>query len=389
LIRRAAIIGGLLAVPAALARLALRRGTDRLLAGQRVTPEEAGLGPAVDALGGEIVRLRSRDGLRLAGRWLPAEPGSSAGAASASAGAQAGTNGPAPADAPATAASGADDRVLDDPGADAWWPDPHEAILLLHGWSGSIVPDLVEYGPLLRRTAGVLGLDFRGHGDSDEAATTFGLHEVEDVAGALAWFGERGISRVALVGTSMGGITALAAVAVLGDGSLPAADIDPDAPAHDIEPPRPRIVGAVVESVPAELTVAVGNRLRWPFRRFVAARLFEAAGRRVGGDLRATEPIRIAALLENVPVLLINGSLDRTVPPADGRRLAAAIGPLAESWLVPAATHAGAHTADPRGYEERVGGFLRRAFVEARSREPIIGRPVFGQASADGEVEGD
>ena len=86
-----------------------------------------------------------------------------------------------------------------------WRPDPHEAILLLHGWSGSIAPDLVEYGPFLRRTAGVLGLDFRGHGESDDAPTTFGLHEVEDVAGALAWLGERGITRVALVGTSMGG----------------------------------------------------------------------------------------------------------------------------------------------------------------------------------------
>jgi len=353
LIRRAAIIGGLLTLPAAVARLALGRGADRLLAGQRVTPDEAALGPAVDALGGEIVRLRSRDGLRLAGRWLPAE------------------------------------APIDDGDADAWRPDPREAILLLHGWSGSIVPDLVEYGPLLRRTAGVLGLDFRGHGDSDPAATTFGLHEVEDVAGALAWFGERGIGRVALVGTSMGGITALAAIAVLGDGSLPAADLDPDAPAHDIEPARPRIVGAVVESVPTELPIAVGNRLRGPFRRFVAARMFEAAGRRVGGDLRATEPIRIAPLLETVPVLVINGGLDKTVPPAEGRRLAAAIGPRSESWLVPNAAHAGAHATDPEGYADRVGGFLRRTFAESRIRAPIIGRPVFDEASDDGGVEGD
>jgi pimeloyl-ACP methyl ester carboxylesterase len=351
LIRRAAIIGGLLTLPAAVARLALGRGADRLLAGERVTPDEAALGPAVDALGGEIVRLRSRDGLRLAGRWLPF-----------------------------------DDAHAD---TDGWRPDPREAILLLHGWSGSIVPDLVEYGPLLRRTAGVLGLDFRGHGDSDPAATTFGLHEVEDVAGALAWFGERGIGRVALVGTSMGGITALAAIAVLGDGSLPAADLDPDAPAHDIEPARPRIVSAVVESVPTELPIAVGNRLRGPFRRFIAARMFEAAGRRVGGDLRATEPIRIAPLLETVPVLVINGGLDKTVPPAEGRRLVAAIGSRAEAWLVPNAAHAGAHATDPEGYAERVGGFLRRTFAESRNREPIIGRPVFDEASDNGGVEGD
>ena len=67
---------------------------------------------------------------------------------------------------------------------------------------------------MLRRTAGILGLDFRGHGGSDDAPTTFGMHEIEDVAGALAWLGARGITRVALVGSSMGGITAIAAAVV-------------------------------------------------------------------------------------------------------------------------------------------------------------------------------
>lgn len=357
MIRRLAIVGGLLAGPAALVRIAVGRGASRLLDAPRVTPEEAGLGPAVDALGGEVVRLRSRDGLRLAGRWLPAEY------------------------PPETPVPGAGETV--------WRPDPHDAILLLHGWSGSIAPDLVEYGPFLRRTAGVLGLDFRGHGESEPAATTFGLHEVEDVAGALAWFGERGVTRVALVGTSMGGITALASIAVLGDGSLPAADLDPSAPAHDVEPPRPRIVGAAVDSVPPELTVGVGNRMRIPFRRFVAGRMFEAAGRRVGGDMRATEPIRIAGLLESVPILLIHGEADRTVPPKDGRRLATAIGSRVEHWIVPGAGHSAAHATDAPAYEERVGDFLRRAFSDARVGQPIIGRPVHDDAPEGGGLEGD
>jgi pimeloyl-ACP methyl ester carboxylesterase len=352
LIRRVAIVGSLMAVPAALVRLALGRGADRLIEAPRVLPEEAGLAGAVDALGGEVVRLMSRDGLRLAGRWLPAERGS-------------------------------------DAAADDWRPDPHEAILLLHGWSGSIAPDLVEYGPLLRRTAGVLGLDFRGHGESAAAPTTFGLHEVEDVAGALAWFAERGVTRVALVGSSMGGITALAAIAVLGDGSLPAADLDPNAPAHDVDPPRPLIVGAVVESVPSELTVPVGKRMRMPFGRFFAGRLFDAAGRRVGGDMRATEPIKVAALVETVPILLIHGAADRTIPERDARRLATAMGAHAEQWVVPGAAHSAANATDPVGYEERVSAFLRRAFADARSSEPIIGRLVSDEPPAGSEQEGD
>jgi uncharacterized protein len=333
LIRRIALATGLLAVPAAAVRLVVGRAADRLLDGPRTTPGEDGLGPAIDALGGEVVRLRSRDGVKLGGRWLPAE-------------------GP----------------------TDGWQPDPHEAILLLHGWSGSIAPDLVEYGPFLRRTAGVLGLDFRGHGSSDPALTTFGYHEVEDVAGALAWLGERGVTRVALAGTSMGGVTALASIVVLGDGSLPSADVDPDAPAHDLAAPRPRIVAAVADSVGPELTTAVANRMRAPFRGFLAARMFDVAARRVGGDLRATEPIRVIGLIETVPLLLIHGAADRTVPLADGRRLAAMAGPNVDHWIVPDADHSGGHAADPPAYETRVAAFLRSAFVGARPEVPIIGR---------------
>jgi pimeloyl-ACP methyl ester carboxylesterase len=359
LIRRLAVVAGVAALPAAAVRLVIGRGAGRLLDAPRTTEDEAALGPQLDALGGEVVRLRSRDGLRLAGRWLPMDPGTAA------------------------------DHADSDAGMDAWRPDPHEAILLLHGWSGSIAPDLVEYGPFLRRTAGVLGLDFRGHGESDDAPTTFGLHEVEDVAGALAWLGERGITRVALFGTSMGGVTALASIAVLGDGSMPAADGDPNAPAHDPSAPRPRIVAAVADSVGPDLTTAVANRMRLPFRGFLAAQMFEVAGRRVGGDLRATEPIRIIGLTDPVPVLLIHGAADTTVPLAAGERLAAAAGPNAEHMVVPEAGHSAGHATAPHVYEARVESLLRRAFADARGGVPIIEPPVPDNAPEPGGQEGD
>jgi len=354
LTRRFVAAVGLVALPAAAVRLVLGRAADHLVEAPRTTPEEASLGPQLDALGGEVVRLRSRDGLRLAGRWLPAE---------------------------------AQAAAAEEP--DAWAPDPHEAILLLHGWSGSVAPDVVEYGPFLRRTAGVLGLDFRAHGGSDDGLTSFGLHEVEDVGGALAWLGDRGVTRVALFGTSMGGITALASIVVLGDGSLPAADVDPDAPAYDIAAPRPAIVAAVADSVAPELTVAVGNRMRVPFRRFVAARMFEAASRRVDGDMRATEPIRIIGLTEPVPVLLVHGDADETIPIRDARRLVEAAPGNVENVVVAGGRHSGGHAADPATYEARVTEFLRRALLGARGRPPIIGPPMTGTAPAGGGTEGD
>jgi len=335
------------------------RGATRLLAAPRVGPDEAGLKDAVDALGGEVIRLRSRDGLKLTARWLPADQGPVAGA--------------------------------DDP---AWRPDPYEAILLLHGWTGSVAPDLVELGPTLRRTAGVLGLDFRGHGGSDEAPTTFGLHEIEDVAGALDWFAERGIRRVAMVGSSMGGIVAIASIVVLGDGSLVQADLDPTAPAVAVEAPRPRIVAAVAESVAPDLRIPIANRIRLPIggilRRALAGRMFTIASRRVGDDLRATEPGRIVGLVEPVPLLLVHGGADRTVRPADGRRLAALAGPSAEHWEVPGAEHGEARRAAPAQWDERVTRFLRQAFFGAREAVPIIhasGEPTLAPVS--GGPEGD
>ncbi|MCI0584159.1 MAG: lysophospholipase [Chloroflexi bacterium] len=320
----------------------------RMLVAPRTRPEEAALGPALDALGGEVIRIRSRDGLRLAARWLDAEPSDA-----------------------------------------AWRPDPREAIVLLHGYSGSVAPDLVEYGPVLRRTAGVLGLDCRGHGESDQAETTFGLHEVDDVGGALSWLGERGIRRVALAGTSMGGIVAIASTVVLGDGGLATVDAEPDAPRLTSPAPRPRIVGLVAEAVPAELPTVVANRIRGPgpVRRWLARRAFTIAAGRLGADPRATEPIRVLPLLEDLPVLLIHGEADTTVTPAEGRRLAAALGPGGEHWTIPGARHARGRQRSPAAWDERVTVFLRGARAAGRDRDVALG--ILGSPAAEPSTIGD
>jgi len=291
----------------------------------------------VDALGGEVVRLRARDGIRLSGRWLPAEPSQAA-----------------------TGASGVTEPH------DPWVADPREAILLLHGYSGSIAPDLVELAPFLRRTAGVLGLDFRGHGGSDDGPTTFGLQEVEDVAGALTWLGERGIVRVALVGSSMGGVTAIAAVGVLGDGRLAAADAQPDSPSAPVGGPRPRIVAVVGESVTPRLAIVVGRRLGLPFGTLVADRAFGRMARIVGGDPRSTEPRAMVPMIEDLPLLLIAGSADRTLPIAEARKLAAAAPPGTRFLEIGGADHGAGHSVDADAYEAAVSALLREAFLAAR-----------------------
>jgi uncharacterized protein len=326
-IRRALLAIGSVAVPIVTLDVLTRRAAARLMDRPRVSPEEAALQPEVDALGGEVVRIRARDGLRLSARWIEAE-------------------------LPAKRKKG------------DWSPEAHEAILLLHGGTGSSAPHLVEHGPYLRRTAGVLALDFRGHGDSDESPTTFGLREVEDVAGALAWLGERGIERVALMGFSMGAMTAIAAVAVLGAGTRLGTDIDPAAPAHMAGGRQPRVVAVIADSAVPEVELIAAFM---PGRsRFVAARIIDSMARTLGGDPRETEPIRVIGLLEGVDVLLISGDRDEIVSVADAQRLADAAPEGTQHWVVPRAEHRAGHKVDPAGYEARVTSHLQRAFRRAR-----------------------
>lgn len=327
MIRRALLAIGAAAVSIASLDFLSRRAAARLMDRPRVFPDEGALQPQLDALGGEVVRIRSRDGLRLSARWLEPE--------------------------------------VDGPG---WSPDPHEAVVLLHGGTGSSVPHLVEHGPYLRRTAGVLALDFRGHGDSDASPTTFGLREVEDVAGALAWLGERGVERVALIGFSMGGMTAISAVAVLGDGSPVGTDVDPARPAHVSPPSRPRIVAVVADSAVPQVEGVVAS---FPaLNRFMAGRILDSMARMLQGDARETEPLRVIRLLEGVDLLLISGDRDEIIPVADAHRLAAAAPKGTIHWVVPGATHRKGHSVDPDGYESRVTGHLRAAF--RRGREPDL-----------------
>ena len=172
---------------------------------------------------------------------------------------------------------------------------------------------------------------------------------------------------------SMGGITAIAAVAVLGDGSMPGADADLAAPAHVAAPKRPRIVAVIADSVAPDLAAVGVPLMPGPRPRYLADRLFDAAARTLGGDPRETEPIRVIGLLEGVHVLLISGDRDPIVPLADARRLAAAAPQGSDQWIVPGAGHR-------RGASDGPGGLRdadRAPLADRVSRRPR-GRPIIG-----------
>ena len=88
------------------------------------------------------------------------------------------------------------------------------------------------------------------------------------------------------------------------------------------------------------------------------------SARTAGADPRATQPARTVPLLEDVPLLLIHGDADATVPLRDARRLAA-LAPAGTRHLVVAGAD---HGAGPCGRPGRVRGRGHGSSPRRRSR---------------------
>ncbi len=129
----------------------------------------------------EDVNFASRDGLRLAGWWIPAPVA------------------------------------------------PRGTIILCPGQNGSMDKDVPQAVPLHRAGFNVLMFDFRAHGRSEGGTVTLGALEQADLFGALDYAaGERGADRIGVLGFSMGaGVTLLVAAqdtritAAVVDGAYP------------------------------------------------------------------------------------------------------------------------------------------------------------------------
>jgi pimeloyl-ACP methyl ester carboxylesterase len=111
-----------------------------------------------------------------------------------------------------------------------WWMPggkPERApVVILHGL-GASKAHMIDYILLAQEQGNpALAIDFRGHGGSDPSLTSIGFHESRDVEAAMRFVRERGAGDPVLWGTSMGAVSALLAAAR--DGS--AAGIIADAP---------------------------------------------------------------------------------------------------------------------------------------------------------------
>jgi pimeloyl-ACP methyl ester carboxylesterase len=222
-----------------------------------------------------------------------------------------------------TAADGVRIRVHHDPPApgDA---GPRPAVVLGHGFTGSWErPEVRAVARVLAESAGVVSLDFRGHGGSG-GCTTLGRDEVLDVEAAVGHARALGYERVVTIGFSMGAGIVVRHAALFGG---------------------------------VAAAVAVSGPSRWNYRGTRAMRVVHglvgtAAGRRVLAGRRGTRvcpddwypppepPDAVAGRIAPAPLLVVHGDRDHYFPIEHARWLARAAGPTATLWEVPGFGHA-------------------------------------------------
>jgi pimeloyl-ACP methyl ester carboxylesterase len=269
--------------------------------------DNAGLTPASFGLAHEDVRFASRDGVALAGWWVPAA-------------------------------------------------ESRGTVVMVHGLNRSRV-EMVRRIPFLHeRGWNALAFDLRRHGESGGDVTTLGAREKDDVAAATAFARVRAPGPVVAWGVSLGGASAALAAAedpqiagVICDSSF--RDL-PDTVRHHVH-----IVRGFrwwLRLVPA-----------WPLADQV---LFWMKVR--GGFDPAQVDVRGAAgRLAGRPALFVANSDDRRMPKEIAFELQAAAGTGAEVLVVPGRSHGGAWRDATAAYSEAVAALLSR--VEAGSGRPV------------------
>ncbi len=223
-----------------------------------------------------------------------------------------------------------------------WWIPAGESrrtVILLHGFSGSMDPDL-KYAPLFHNHVfNVLMFDFRAHGRSDGKLTSLGALEVRDALGAIQFARARGSRSIGLLGFSMGGRTALMAAAM-----------------------NPGIQAVISDGGPLRLFTAiradlVRRKLPLWLAWLVANMILFGGSLRLGVNLFARDPLGVVKQLLGVPVLLIHGGRDPYTLPSELERMRAANINL-KVWQVAAAVHRSVDEVEPELYTQNVIRFF-------------------------------
>ena len=244
-----------------------------------------------------------------------------------------------------------DDLKLAGPAGElrAWWVEGERdtAVLLLHGRRRSTLAETLRVLPALaEERLPVLALAYRNHDRSDMSPDGFyhyGASEWQDALTGLTFLRERGVERVVIFAYSMGAQVALELLKQLrasGDDRVKALILD--SPMLDVR--------TVVRQGARNIGVPYADRLSdWALW---------VAGLRSGVDFGALDQVRSAPELD-LPLLLIHGTADSTVPVGLSDEFAGRVtGPL-EYRRLPEVDHVEAWNRHPDAYQRWVRSFLQ------------------------------
>lgn len=192
--------------------------------------------------------------------------------------------------------------------------EPRGTVLHVHGNAGNISSHVLQVAWLPKAGFNVFVFDYRGYGRSQGEPTIQGLEE--DTRAALRTvlaLPETDGRPVAVLGQSLGGVIAVTALAGM--------------------PERQRVCLMVMEGAFAGYRRIVRDKLAgfwltWPWREPLSA-----------GLSGVVDPVDVIASLAPVPVLIIHGGADETVPVAHAYSLYAAAQAPKSLWIVPDVGH--------------------------------------------------
>jgi pimeloyl-ACP methyl ester carboxylesterase len=257
--------------------------------------------------------------------------------------------------------------------------DSDLAIVLAHGFTLSWQrPAVWQIATRLQRMAGVVAIDFRGHGRSG-GLCTMGDKEIRDLDVAVAYARELGYPRVAAVGFSMGASIALRYAGLVGGGLDAVASVSSPGWWYFRGTERMRRVHFAVE-----------HRLgRMATRKLAHTRVTSEPW-----DPVPVPPDQAAARMAGIPLLVVHGDQDPYFPVEHAQQIFRAAHDPKELWLVPGYGHA--ESACRPALTDRIGGWVAEAagavgaLDRARAAGAVLTGPpprMDGADDADSAVE--
>lgn len=229
-----------------------------------------------------------------------------------------------------------------------WFIPPHDpqaknpAILFVHGIAGNRLKFITEAQWLTQQGYAVLLFDLRNHGNSDGKVTTMGVRETEDVKTAFAYLSaqpEVDAERITLFGHSMGGSTAILAMAQL-----------PQAQSLILDTAYTSVIDVTNDGVKALIgrPVIFGDIILLMTNWLT------------GEDLYTVRPIDVISTLAPHPILIMHGTADTTIFSGQAQTLYQAAQQPKSLWLLPGGGHGTLYQIDQVGYQMQVLNFLQK-----------------------------